>query len=88
MSDVVESIALIGIVFSIIRWMLVIWLNGLLSKAVAMTVKCGACEDFAGKATNDPKKTDQSLKYLKTTDPSVTELDLYQQYGLAIIMLY
>lgn len=59
-----------------------------LSEAIIYANKQGVPRDFSVAVTETPNALREARKILKENNPDVATLDVYQQYGLAITMLY
>ncbi len=59
-----------------------------LRRAVDFAVEHGVPRNFATTIINNRSTMNEALNSLKGTKPSVSSLDIYQQYGLAIIMMH
>ncbi|WP_143515169.1 hypothetical protein [Pseudomonas putida] len=84
----------IGICFVIfVAWrvakrVLSLGVNKTLRRAVDFAVEHGVPRDFAVTIISNRSIMNEALNSLKGTKPSVSSLDVYQQYGLAIIMMH
>lgn len=78
----------IFVVWRIAKRILSSGINKTLRKAVSFAVEHGTPRDFASKIINNRSVMSEALNSLKSSKPSVSSLDVYQQYGLAIIMMY
>lgn len=62
--------------------------NYTLSKAVAFAIKHDVPQSFASAVVKNPDIMKSELSALKETNPEVSSLDVYQQYGLTIVKLH
>lgn len=59
-----------------------------LSRAAIFAVGYNVPDSFAVNIIKNPSVMREALKVLKENKPAVSTLDVYEQYGLAIVMLY
>jgi hypothetical protein len=59
-----------------------------LSRAAIFAVGYNVPDSFAVNIIKNPRVMREALKVLKENKPAVSTLDVYEQYGLAIVMLY
>lgn len=78
----------IFVVWRVAKRVFSLGVNKTLRRTVDFAVEHGVPRNFAATIINNRNIMNEALSSLKGAKPSVSSLDVYQQYGLAIIMMH